>query len=138
MKKIQLFLVLIVMAAGMVWLTGYMSQEELAFQGKWANGNAHFWAEWNFNGGEYSYYYDDGFTTISETGRYRIVKTADDYIDLELFNRKGGVNEMMDERVQMRITFQQGGGIRINGNDYVPVSESSLWALDTAEAPQGK
>jgi hypothetical protein len=135
MKNRQLSLVLIVLVLGIFWLTGCMSQEEEAIQGKWANGNAHFWAEWNFNGGSYTYYYDNGFTSIYETGYYSILQSNKDYVDLELYNRQGGVREMMDERIDMRITFEDGGGIRIKGNTYVQVAESSLWALDTAEAP---
>jgi hypothetical protein len=135
MKNRQLSLVLLALVLGIFWLTGCMSQEEEAIQGKWANGNAHFWAEWNFNGGSYTYYFDNGFTNIYETGHYRIIQTGEDYIDLEFYNRQGGVREMMDERVEMRIEFEDGGGIQIRGNHYVQVTESSLRALDTAEAP---
>lgn len=122
----------------MVLLTGCMSQEEQAIQGMWANGNAHYWAEWNFSAGSYSYYFDNGFTTIAENGRYNIVGRGDNTIDLELFNRNGLVNEMMDERVQMRIKMQENGSIRIQGGEYYLVTEASLSAVETAVATAEK
>jgi hypothetical protein len=122
----------------MFWLTSCMSQNEQIIQGKWANGNAHYWAEWNFNAGMYSYYFDNGATSIYETGRYSIVKSTEDTIDLELFNREGGIGEMMEERVQVGITISQEGSIKINGGDFFQVSESSLLALETAMAPMEK
>ena len=127
-----------VMAAAMFLLAGCMSQEEQAIQGKWANGNAHYWAEWNFSGGTYTYYFDNGFTNIAENGRYNIIDIGDETIDLELFNRNGLINEMMDDRVQMRIKLQEDGSIRIQGGTYYPVNEASLSAVETAVATTGK
>jgi uncharacterized protein YjhX (UPF0386 family) len=132
------YLVLIIMAVALFMLAGCMSQEEQAIQGKWANGNAHYWAEWNFSGGSYSYYFDNGFTNIAENGRYNIVEKGDEYIDLELFNRKGLITEMLDDRVQMRIKLQKDGSIRIQGGEYYLVNESSLSAVETAVATAGK
>jgi hypothetical protein len=127
-----------VMVAAMFLLAGCMSQEEQAIQGKWANGNAHYWAEWNFSGGTYSYYFDNGFTNLAENGRYNIVDVGDDTIDLELFNRNSLINEMMEDRVQMRIKLQEDGSIHIQSGDYYLVNESSLSAVETAVATTGK
>jgi hypothetical protein len=138
MNNIKRYLVLMVMAVAMFLLAGCMSQEEQAIQGMWANGNAHYWAEWNFSAGSYSYYFDNGFTTIAENGRYNIVGTGDKTIDLELFNRNSLVNEIMDDRVQMRIKMQDNGSIRIQGGEYYPVNEASLAAVETAVATTGK
>jgi hypothetical protein len=131
-------LLLMVMVAAMFILAGCMSQEEQAIQGMWANGNAHYWAEWNFSGGSYSYYFDNGFTNIAENGRYNIVDKGDEYIDLELFNRKGLITEMLDDRVQLRIKLQKDGSIRIQGGTYYLVIEASLSAVETAVAASGK
>lgn len=125
----------ILILAGCIFaLTACTSKEEKAIQGKWANGNAHFWAEWNFVAGSYSYYYDNNFTNIYETGRYRIVKRGDDYIDIELFNRKGSIQEVMGDSVEMRIGFKKEGVINIQNSEYTLVFESSLRALETANA----
>ncbi len=138
MIKIRLCLVAFTLLIGTTWLSSCISQQERAIQGKWVNGNAHYWAEWNFDGGAYSYYYDNGFTNIYETGRYSIETFADDYIDLQLFNRQGGIREMMEESVSMRISFEQAGVINIKGGDYYQVTDSSLLALETAKAPLEK
>lgn len=129
---------MLIFAGCIFFLAGCSSKEEKAIQGKWANGNAHFWAEWNFEAGSYSYYYDNNFTNIYETGRYRIVDRGDDYIDIELFNRQGGIQELMDESVEMRIGFKKEGVINIQNGEYIQVYESSLRALETANAGMQK
>lgn len=138
MKANRHYIFFVLFVTCVLCLAGCMSQSEQFIQGKWANGNAHYWAEWNFNAGLYSYYFDNGVTNIYETGRYSIVKSVEEYIDLELFNREGGIREMMEDRVEVRIAFKPDGTININGGAYFPVSESSLSALETAMAPLQK
>ena len=137
MKKTNLILVMLLLAACVSMLTGCSSEEEKAFQGKWANGNAHYWSEWNFNEGTYSYYFDNNFTNIYESGRYRITGKGEDYVDVELFNRSGGI-DLTNDAVDMRIQFKDGGMINNKGGNYYPVVDSSLQALATAKAPLEK
>jgi hypothetical protein len=108
---------------------------ELFIQGKWATGNAHYWTEWNFDRGTYSYQYDDGFTAIYETGRYRLVESDDDFITIELFNQVGGIPSI-EERNEVKIKIDRDNNrVRIRNRDYTRVFSSTLEELTTRQAP---
>ena len=139
MKMYRPFSLLFILAALALLLTACtMSPAEQFIQGSWAAGNVHYWAEWNFADGQYSYLYTYVVNTPNayETGNYSVVESGEDYIVIELYNREGNRMELGFEDQEMRITFDpQGNTIHIQRSDYTRVTASSLEALTTAQAP---
>ena len=125
-------LVLVLLALS---LTACASDAEQYIQGKWGIGDVHYWAEWNFNQGFYSY--TSGYTQdpLHESGRYAVVESGDDYVVLELYDQVGGIPSIED-KVLLRIGFnRQEDTIHIRMGDFYRVSDSSLGALATSRAP---
>ena len=120
-------------------LAGCMGEQEQWLQGKWAQGDVHYFAEWNFDAGYYTYAYDYTANAISnrfERGRYAVIESEEDYITLELFNRKGSDPGLLEENESIKITINiEDDSIRFRGNTYVRVLSSSLEALQTSQAP---
>lgn len=120
-------------------LSGCMSEQEEWLQGHWAQGNVHYWSEWIFVEGQYSYSYD--YTTIGtannyEFGRYAVKETGDDYIVLELFDRTGNNPGALEENEQLQFEIDvEADTIRFRGRTFLRVTGNTLEALQTAEAP---
>ncbi len=131
-KSISLFLVLLASL-----LTGCtQSVAEQFIQGKWAQGNVHYWAEWNFDNGTYWYEYDDTHQNIFQTGRYVVIESGEDYILLELVEQQGGV-PTIEDKVELRITFdREANTVHIRRSDFTRVSSSTLKDLTTQQAPK--
>ena len=128
-------ILLIVIALLTFGLTACASEAEQHIQGKWGIGDVHYWAEWNFNQGFYSY--TSGYTPepFYERGRYSVVESGDDYIVLELYDQEGGIPSIED-KVLLRIVFnRQEDSIHVRRGDFYRVSDSSLGALATSRAP---
>jgi len=125
-------LVLVLLALS---LTACASEAEQYIQGMWGIGDVHYWAEWNFNQGFYSY--TTGYTPepYHESGRYAVVESGDDYIVLELYDQEGGIPSIED-KVLLRIGFnRQEDSIHVRRGDFYRVSDPSLGALATSRAP---
>lgn len=133
------FCILICLGLAALLLSGCMGEQEEWLQGRWAQGNVHFWAEWSFAEGLYSYSND--YTTIGtannyESGRYAVKESGEDYIVLELFDRSGNNPGALEENERLRIEFNlEQDSIHFRGNTYLRVTDSTLEALQTAEAP---
>ena len=129
------YILLIVIGLLAFGLTACASEAEQYIQGKWGIGDVHYWAEWNFNQGFYSY--TSGYTPepLHESGRYAVVESGDDYVVLELYDQVGGIPSIED-KVLLRIGFnRQEDTIHIRMGDFYRVSDSSLGALATSRAP---
>lgn len=130
---------LIVYAMLALLLSGCMSDQEEWLQGRWAQGNVHYWSEWVFVEGRYSYSYD--YTTIGtannyESGRYAVKETGDDYIVLELFDRTGNNPGALEENEQLHFEIDvETDTIHFRGRTFLRVTGNTLEALKTAEAP---
>jgi hypothetical protein len=104
-------------------------------QGKWARGNVHFWDEWNFDQGTYWHIYDNTHDHIEETGAYIVKEYGEDYVLLELYDQKGGI-QSIEDRVELKITFDpETDTLRLRRIDYTRVDESTLRDLTTKQAP---
>ena len=125
------------LVCGLVLILAACSTEEEDFiQGRWGNGDVHYWAEWIFSNGDYYYGYSYTIQATSyETGHYRVKETGEDFILLEMYGQEGNMTPI-DEPVEYRIEFDvEEDMISIRGNHYYRVSSSSLDALATSRAP---
>jgi hypothetical protein len=111
-KRSLYFLILFSLAAV---LSGCMSENDKFIQGRWYYSDPHLQkviAEsaqesfWTFDNGTYSRY-ECCFAEVSETGRYEIIKSEEDKLVLELFNRNGSVKA---ERAQIAVAIDRDGG----------------------------
>jgi hypothetical protein len=130
---VDIFLLLMVMFV----LSGCSNEQDLFIQGKWARGDVHYWMEWNFDRGIYTYYFDytNNVRNTYESGRYSILESGEDYLLLELYNQQGG-QPSIEDRVELRIDIHRDEDtISIRRQLFNRVSESSLKALSTARAP---
>jgi hypothetical protein len=129
--KFFLFLFLLVI----VLTSCTQSPAEQFIQGKWAQGNVHYWAEWNFDNGTYWYEYDDTHLNIYQTGSYIVIESGEDYILLELVDQQGGVPSIED-KAELRINFnREADTVHIRRSDFTRVSSSTLKDLTTQQAP---
>lgn len=119
-------------------LAACMGEQERRLQGNWAQGNVHYYAEWIFSEGRYAYSYTYTINTPNayESGRYAVKESGDDYIVLELFDRTGRDPSLLEENERIRINFKTDeDSISIRNQTYWLVSDSSLGALQTSQAP---
>lgn len=119
------------------FLTGCSNDNEQFIQGKWGRGDVHFWSEWNFDRGLYTFYsdFDQNRSDISQTGRYAIIDSGDDYLLLELYDQQGGI-QSIEDRVELRIDIdRENDAIAVRRQEFFRVATSSLEALTTARAP---
>jgi hypothetical protein len=120
-------------------LAGCMTEQDEWLQGKWAQGDVHYFAEWNFNSGTYNYSYDYTASSTSnryEQGRYAVKEATEDYLVLELFNRLGSDPSLLEENERIKITINlEEDSIRFRGQTYYRVWDSSLQAIQTSQAP---
>lgn len=119
------------------FLTGCSNENEQFIQGKWATGDVHFWSEWNFDRGYYTFYsdFDNNRSNVYQTGRYAIIESGEDYLLLELYGQQGGI-QSIEDRVELRIDIDRDkDSIAVRRQEFVRVLTSSLEALTTARAP---
>lgn len=136
MKRTAIIIRSICICLFVINLTGCtQSAAEQFIQGKWAQGNVHYWAEWNFVNGSYWYEYDDTHTHRYQRGHYIVEESGEDFILLELVDREGD-DYSLEDKVEIRITFDSSGNsLHIRQSDYIRVSSSTLKDLTTQQAP---
>lgn len=131
------FIITLIMLSIGYLLTGCSNEMEQFIQGKWAAGDVHYWVEWNFDRGYFTYYYDydNNRSNITQTGRYSIIESGEDYLLLELYNQQGGI-QSIEERVELHIGIdREEDTLTIRRQQFNRVATSSLGAVSTARAP---
>jgi hypothetical protein len=136
-KPIRIVAALFLLLLAISVLTGCSNEQDQFIQGRWARGDVHTWAEWTFDRGTYTYYFDfdNNRTNTYETGRYSIIESGEDYLLLELYDQRGGIPSIED-RVELRIDIdREEDTLKIQRRQFDRVTDSSLEALSTARAP---
>jgi hypothetical protein len=137
MRKLSNIPLLIIFAGLVFVLTACSDPNDQFIQGKWADGNAHYWSEWNFESGTYSYEFDDTHASDYRfyIGEYIVLESGTDYIVLELINQQGGFTSIEDKDI-LRIDIDRDADkLKIRRTLFTRVFSSTLEELATQSAP---
>ena len=137
MRKISVVSQILILAGLVIVLSACSDPNDQFIQGKWADGNAHYWSEWNFESGTYSYEFDDTHESDYRffIGEYIIVESGDNFIILELINQKGGILSIEDKDILRIVIDREADELKIRRTVFTRVFSSTLEELATRRAP---
>ena len=117
-------------------LAGCSDPNTSYIQGRWASGNVHYWSEWYFDRGYFSFFstIDIHGNTSEKTGSYRIVASDGDLITLELYNTDLG--DPLEDTTQLAIKINRDeGSLRIGRGTFYAVSSFDLDEVTLSPTP---
>jgi hypothetical protein len=124
-KRLIFLSIIFIFLSGL--LVGCSDPNDEYIQGIWAAGDVHYWAEWVFENGYYTYTSMISIhgTTQQRYGYYRIIKSEGDQLILELTNDSS--SDPFDETAEIAITIdREADKLKIGRNEYNRVIARSL------------